>query len=256
MIDELHGMAGEQVFSHDTRKICKYVLFDRQNGESAAPFATLNTSFSVGDRKKYVEGNRKYVKKCLSVPRLASARQIHGDRIYSIASPMVEDLEVDGYDALITNQRNVGLLIQHADCQAVLLFDAKQQVIAAVHCGWRGSVLEVLAKTVDRMCSEYNSNPVDLLAVISPSLGPCCSEFVNHEKELPTSFRDFMVGENYFDFWRISLHQLIQCGLSPAAVTLPTVCTSCSANYFSYRRACRNGDGITGRNGSVIAMYE
>jgi hypothetical protein len=48
--------------------------------------------------------------------------------------------------------------------------------------------------------------------------------------------------------------QLLACGLREEAITLPTVCTSCSPDYFSYRRACRESGGVTGRNCSVIAL--
>ena len=40
------------------------------------------------------------------------------------------DVEIAGCDAFITNIPGVGLLIQQADCQAVMLFDPRQQVVA------------------------------------------------------------------------------------------------------------------------------
>jgi len=47
-------------------------------------------------------------------------------------------------------------------------------------------------------------------AAISPSLGPCCAEFINHRQELPASFLAFQTRANYFDFWQISRTQLHQ----------------------------------------------
>jgi len=164
------------------------------------------------------------------------------------------DLEVDGVDALVTDLPEVGIMVQHADCQAVLLFDPLRRVIGAVHSGWRGSVQNILGKTVGLIVSRYHSRAEDLLAVISPSLGPCCSEFVNHRHELPPHFQRYRAGENHFDFWRISQEQLIAAGLRPASISVAGVCTSCSRDYFSYRRACREGDGVTGRNCSVVVL--
>ncbi len=164
------------------------------------------------------------------------------------------DFEVDGYDALMTDQPDTALLIQQADCQAITLFDPKHPAIAAIHSGWQGSVLNIAGKTVRAMTETYNSSAVDIQARVSPSLGPCCAEFVNHPLELPDSFLPFQVEKNHFDFWQISKMQLIEAGLQEHNIHITGICTSCSGDYFSYRRACRNGDGITGRCASVIMM--
>ncbi len=245
-------------YSFGAEGVCpsRGMVFNRLHGHGESPFASLNISLSVGDRLETVMANRRLVKERTGVARLLSARQVHGDRVYVLRKELESDLEVDGFDSLITDRVGVGLVIQHADCQAVLLHDAGGGAIGAVHCGWRGSVANLLAKSVDAMGREFGTRPERLQAVISPSLGPCCAEFVNHERELPPEFREFMVGESHFDFWRISRRQLTEAGVRPENIRLPTICTSCSPDYFSYRRACRDGDGTTGRNCSLIALIE
>lgn len=233
---------------------CRYAMFDRHDGVGAAPFASLNGSYGVGDDRAAVAANRARIKDALNLSCLVSARQVHGDAIHCLDRHPGADLEVDGVDALVTGLAEVGLMVQHADCQAVLLFDPKRRVIAAIHSGWRGSVLDILGRTVRLIVSRYHSRAEDLLAAISPSLGPCCSEFVNHRDELPPHFLRFRTGENHFDFWRISREQLIAAGLRPASISIAGVCTSCSDDYFSYRRARREGDGVTGRNCSVVVL--
>lgn len=236
-------------------KWCTCSLFDRHGGVSIPPYDSLNIGHSVGDSGEAVEANRAAVKERAGVAALVSARQVHGDSIYLHKEEKADrDLEVEGYDALITDRTNVGLMIQHADCQAILLHDFRHHIIAAVHCGWRGSVVNLAAKTVAGMEEFFGAEPSCMKAVISPSLGPCCAEFVNHREELPAEFQRFMVDDNFFDFWKISKWQLEECGVLPENITLPATCTSCSADYFSYRRACREGNGVTGRNCSVIAL--
>lgn len=234
----------------------RYGLFDRYNGVSEGPFSSLNIGLSVGDSEEAVMENRNRVRKALGVDYLLTGKQIHKDGIFVLKDTPEDDLEVEGYDALITNQRNVGLVIQHADCQAILLYDPEHEAIGAVHSGWRGSVINLLEKTVAEMTRVFATNPAHLQAVISPSLGSCCAEFVNYITELPPSFTEYMVTANHFDFWQISKRQLADCGVKENAVTIPTICTSCSNDYFSYRRACREGNGVTGRNCSVIALEE
>jgi purine-nucleoside/S-methyl-5'-thioadenosine phosphorylase / adenosine deaminase len=227
---------------------------DRHGGVSHGPYRSLNLSYGVGDTSNSVSENRNRLKSRYSINSLLSARQVHGDAIFIANNSLTEDIEVDGYDALMTNFPGIGLMIQQADCQAVTLFDPIHSAIAAIHCGWKGSVLNILTKTVQAMQKHYNSSPADIQATISPSLGPCCAEFVNHPQELPPSFLAFQVKENYFDFWQISKMQLIAAGLTEQNIQTAGQCTACSPDYFSYRRACRDSDGRTGRCGTVIIL--
>jgi len=181
-------------------------------------------------------------------------KQVHGDRIYCLTTPVNANREIDNVDALITDQQRVGLMVQQADCQAVLLFDPVKNVVAAVHCGWRGNVANILGKVVHQMGVDFAVNPEELLVAVSPSLGPCCAEFVNYKKELPVEFRPFMVQEYYFDFWQVSKYQLISASVQESNITVAGICTCCSKKYFSYRRSSRISDGMTGRNCSVIVM--
>jgi len=233
---------------------CRYAMFNRRGGLSSGPYASLNVGDRLGDLKEAVQENRSLVKRTMVVSRLLSARQIHGTGIYCLTDYPSGDREVEDSDALITDLADVGLMIQQADCQAVLLFDPVRQVIAAVHCGWRGSVQGILGRVVAVMTENYGTVPAELQAVISPSLGPCCAEFINYRQELPEEFRRFMVRPDYFDFWAISRYQLEQAGMSRQRVRVAGVCTCCSDDYFSYRRATRKGNGLTGRNCSVIAL--
>lgn len=233
---------------------CRWAFFNRNGGVSIPPFQSLNIGLHVGDAEDAVLENRRRVRTWLGVSSLLSARQVHGDRIFCLGEPITEDQEVDGYDALITNQPDIALVIQQADCQAVLLADPVNEVVAAIHCGWRGSVQEIIGKTISSMGDAFGSKPGDCMAVVSPSLGPCCGEFVNYQAELPEDFWKFQVREHYFDFWQISRRQLVDAGLQNQHIMVAEVCTSCDHNYFSYRRASRNRLETTGRFCSAICL--
>lgn len=232
-------------------------FFNCHGGVSRPPYASLNVGFHVGDDENNVTQNRLRVKELLGVKHLLSAKQVHGLSIYQLKDGIDADCEVsepDGYDALITAEKGVGLMIQHADCQAVLLCDPVNRVIAAVHNGWRGSVQNILRATVVSMEAGYGVVPQNVHAIIGPSLGPCCGQFIHYENELPHEFQKFMVKKDYFDFWATSKHQLMQCGLKETNVQSVSHCTVCSKDYFSYRRASQEQNGITGRNCSIIAL--
>jgi YfiH family protein len=227
---------------------------DGARGFTLTPFHSRNLGYGTGDSAESVAANRLPLQSHPAIDFLLSAKQIHKDRIFTAEAALVNDLEIDGYDALMTDIPGMGLMIQQADCQAVTLFDPIHSAVAAVHCGWKGSVLNIIGKTIQAMTRRYNSHPNDLNAYISASLGPCCAEFINYKKELPKSFLEFRVHENYFDFWKISQKQLLTAGLQEKNIQTAKVCTACSRDHYSYRRACREGDGSTGRAATIIVL--
>ncbi len=235
---------------------CTAAFFDRHGGAGVSVFSTKNVSFGVGDEDVVVRKNRELVRRALRLSTLVSARQVHGDRVHCYSGEVSGELsgEIDGVDALITERPGAGLMIQQADCQAVLLFDPVRPAIAAIHCGWRGSVAGIIGKIIARMGECFGTDPANLQAAVSPSLGPCCAEFIHYKKELPEAFHSFQVRDSFFDFWAITRWQLEEGGVSRDAITVAGICTACSPDYFSYRRACRTRDGVTGRNCSVIAL--
>lgn len=238
---------------HSSKLTAPHGIFDRLNGTSPAPYSSLNLSYGVGDDQDNVAANRQKVKQLLGVGILASAKQVHGDRIWSVGD-LAGDMEAEGYDALITDRPGIGLLIQQADCQAVLLHDPRRRVIAAVHCGWRGNVLDIITITIERLRRDYRSEPGDLRAVISPSLGPCCAEFINYRQELPLSLHAFRTTTTHFDLWKISHAQLTGAGVPAENIAIAGICTCCDATYFSHRRSGKKGKPATGRQGSVIFL--
>ena len=232
----------------------KHCFFNNKEGVSSGVYASLNVGDSLGDDPVHVEENRRRVKRRMGVGVLVSSRQIHSDRVYIVDRKPEEDLEVHGYDALVTDYPGVALMVQLADCQGILLHDPEKSVVAAIHSGWRGSVIDVIGTTVLTMKEAFNSVPEEIHAYISPSLGPCCAEFINYKEELPEKFHAFQVRNLYFNFWDISRVQLMESGLVGKNIEAVEICTSCNDDYFSYRRACREGSGTTGRQCAVIML--
>ena len=234
-------------FSH--MQAVSAVTFSRHGGASEAPYQSRNVGLHVGDDEAKVLRNRALLREEFGLARLVSAHQVHGESVLHVDWLPEADVEHAGYDALMTNIPEVGLMIQQADCQAVMLYDPEHGAVANIHSGWRGSVANIIAKTVAAMVAAYGTRPPALLAAISPSLGPCCGEFVRYRTELPLSFHGYQVRPNHFDFWAISRDQLRDCGVRSEQIEIAGSCTVCDGDYFSYRR-----DRITGRFASVIGM--
>lgn len=203
----------------------------------------------TGDPAENVLENRRRIKQVLAVRRLISCRQVHEKEVRVIDRPPARDWELDDCDALVTAIPGVALMIQQADCQAVLLHDPVRRAVGIAHSGWRGSIADIIGATIDAMTAAYGTRPQELLAGIGPSLGPCCAQFVNFRTELPFSFHAYQVRPDYFDFWAISRDQLLAAGVKPENIEIARVCTVCCPEFYSYRR-----EGTTGRFAAVIGI--
>ncbi len=229
--------------------------FDRLGGVSPAPFDSLNVGEAVGDLHENVGKNRQIIKRFAQVRDILFIEQVHGVDILHVDAIQAllpgEIVSGSKADGIVSRVPGLGLMIKHADCQAVVMFDPVKRVVANIHCGWRGSVHGILSKAVCRLWDRYGSRPGDIWAGISPSLGPCCGEFRGWKNILPEWMHSFQVRPDHFDFWAISIQQLIEAGLDRNHIFCPRICTVCDSNYFSYRR-----DRITGRQATLIALSE
>ncbi len=233
----------------------RHGILTRNSGHSNKPFSSLNLSFNVGDNKNHVMQNRQIVSQLLETKDMIFANQIHGtqtlifDKKNNPTLKQIDRLPLEG-DSMITNINGLFLFIQVADCQSVILYDPEKKVVANIHSGWRGSINNIIGSTIERMQDTFDCRPSDIIAGVSPSLGPCCSEFINHETEIPAKFRQYKNDSNYFNFWEISRDQLHKTGVLKNNIQISQICTKCNPDlFFSYR-----GEAITGRFAGFIGL--
>ncbi|MDR1546796.1 MAG: polyphenol oxidase family protein [Deltaproteobacteria bacterium] len=198
-------------------------------------------SFGAGQDDRTVMANFRAAERCLGLPPSSMVGQVHGDRVLTLAAgeiyrPDGPEQVRGGYDAIIGRPGQT-LAVRLADCQGILLFEPASLTTALVHSGWRGSVKNVLGRTVAALRDELGLNPADLLAAVSPSLGPCCAQYRDWAQDFPPEFGQFRpFGDDRFDFQALSLSQLTAAGLRPQNIQLSGVCTRCSPDFFSHRR--------------------
>jgi len=233
----------------------QHAVFTRHGGCSQGPYNSLNVSRHIGDHQAAVSENRRIVADYLKAGVLAVADQVHGNRVIVLDS-IPRSPENPHYfaagrgDALVTNIPGVFLVIQTADCQAVMMVDPRKKVIANVHVGWRGNVHNIIGVTVTTMRERFGCQPSDLRAGIGPSLGPCCAEFVNYRKEFPEALWQYKDDLNRIDLWKTSSDQLWAAGVDKENIFVSGICTKCRADRFFSFRAQR----VTGRFSSAIAL--
>ena len=222
----------------------------RHGGVSSGQLDSLNLGNSVGDHPDNVRVNYRKVAQVLALSQIVTAKLSHGATVTPLTS---SDSQIPLSDALMTSLPHLGIVMTQADCQAAIFYDPLHHAIANVHCGWRGSTLNIYANTIESMQVQYGTNPADLLVCISPSLGPKHAEFIHYKTELPESFWQFKVEDNCFDFWAISRWQLETVGV-PHHIQVANIDTYSHPDYFSHRRSMDQGVGKGGRQATVCAL--
>jgi YfiH family protein len=228
-----------------------HAVFTRHGGTSTQPWDSLNTGHTTGDQARHIKYNLDIIQKRLGAKHLVSMNQVHGQDILVVRRGCIPLPESIVYgDAMITDVPDIALLIKQADCQGIIIFDPIKEVVACIHCGWRGNVCNILDSVIKKMKSEFGSSPGDLLAGIGPSLGPCCAEFVTHEEIFPAKFKRFMTQKLHFDLWETSRAQLLKTGMKNKNIEIASICTKCNTGvFYSYR-----GEGETGRFATVAML--
>jgi len=146
-------------------------------------------------------------------------------------------------DSLITNLKNLLLVIRTADCVPVLLYDYENKVLAMVHSGWKGTQLEIVKKTILSMRQNFKSNPKNILVYILPSIGPQSYEV---KMDVAQYFEGFFETKNskiYLDLWSKIKASALDAGINETNIFNQNICNLQSKDMFFTHRG-----GDKGRN--------
>lgn len=153
-------------------------------------------------------------------------------------------------DALITDYKNLPLVIHTADCVPVLLIDTAKKVIGAAHCGWKGTYGELAKRTLDAMMAQFSSLAEDIVC----TLGPCiCQKCYEVSYDLFQRFCDRFGhscyleernGSYYINLAGINRQILERCGVKPQNIHISDLCTACNKDFLYSHRGQGSERGI------------
>jgi hypothetical protein len=215
---------------------------------------------------------------------LVTLKQIHSNLTRRVTRADAERSVKHGLmraDGLMTDDPEVVLGIQTADCVPVLVRDRRTHAVAAFHAGWRGTLKRIVEGGIGKMRLEFGSRPEELEAAIGPAIGACCyavgeevrSEFLSQFSYAAELFSEVYdsdpVKEKYpllfltarapghsnmgpnlhLDLIEANRRQLLDAGLNAKSVATAYRCTNCEPEtFFSYRAE----HGFCGRMMAVI----
>jgi len=224
---------------------------NRKGGVSKMPYSSLNLGLNTDDKPENILENRKrfFERLGIKMSRVTQSNQVHKDKILKVTRSKI----YEGYDALITENSNTFLSVAVADCTPILVYDAKNQAVAAIHAGWKGTVLDITAKTIQKMTQDFKTNPKDCYVYV----GTCIDEnsfevgedvaamFTYDVKRLDKIGRK---PKFFVDLKKANLMQLLKCGVPENQIEVSPFSTVLNNDfYFSHRKE----KGLTGR---IIVM--
>lgn len=229
----------------------RWAATGRWGGRSVAPYTSLNLAGYVGDGEPSVLANRSRVTGWAGASRLAVMDAVHGADVADVDDAGV----VGGVDGLVTQAPDLALVALGADCVPVALVGSDGRTIAAVHCGWRGLVADVVGAASRRMAAMGASVTHAVLGgsvcgrcypvppARSDEVRAACSADVTRAAIVTCAD-----GQPGIDVGRAVGARLVELGVPRQAIHVAAGCTVEDAGLFSYRR-----DGLTGRQGIAIA---
>ena len=177
--------------------------------------------------------------------------QIHESRVAVIDRPGMTREELEGYDAFITKLPGVAIGVRTADCVPVLLYDPEKRVVAAIHAGWKGTVLHISQCAINVMVQDFKCRPESIRAAIGPAIGPDSfqvgEEVATRFKEAGFPVNDIwsfrgpgdgrpMSGGHHIDLFKANRWLLEQAGILSENIHECGIDTYTTEAFFSARR--------------------
>ena len=240
----------------------RHGFFTRKGGVSNGIYRSLNCGLGSKDYKKSVDANREEAMRQLglSLTALRTCLQHHSADALFIDDNTNNAMPLKA-DGLVTATRGIALGILTADCGPVLFADPIAKVIGAAHAGWRGALSGILENTVIKMC-ERGASPSNIIAGLGPMIGPNSYEV---GPEFRKAFLDNSANNSQFfsatdrgGYHLFDLPSYIQNRIELIGIkiisSLDQDTYQDEENFFSYRRACHQGETDYGRLLSTIAL--
>jgi polyphenol oxidase len=225
-----------------------HFVTDRYSPADASGF-TLSLS-SLPD-KQQVYKNRSMLAEAVGISSncLYFPSQVHKANIVQVTNSTTREM-LQETDALVSDEQGLCITVMSADCVPILLYDTRNNAIGAVHAGWRGTVGQLLFKTLQTMKTLYGTSGKHIIAGIGPSV---CQDSYQVGEEVIIQVEE-VFGKNAglllyesgnkarLDLWKANALQLQEFGVPDKSIEISGMCTvKNNDSFFSARK------GDTGR---------
>lgn len=230
----------------------KHFFSTRIGGVSTGAFESLNLGIYTEDIEENIQCNfhKVFSSAGMDMDKITYLKQVHSDKLFFVDRDNFMKVRGQCGDALITSDKGIAIGVFTADCVPIVLVDTLNKIVAVIHAGWKGTVLNITGKVLNYMIMNMKTEAKNVVAAIGPSIGPCCFE-VGLDVAEKFNFAFENKNKFYVDLWKENIKQLTDYGVQEENISSSMICTSCnSKKVFSYRK----DSGNTGRMGTFIEI--
>lgn len=243
----------------------RHLFTTRLGGVSKGIYASMNVSFTRGDREEDVMENFRRIGRVFQVlpEAFVCSDQTHTTNIRVVTKEdmgkgLTRERDYSDIDGLITKERNLVLSTFYADCVPLYFVDPVRKAIGLSHSGWKGTVGRIGEKTVEKMQEEFGSKPEELLCAIGPSICRDCYEvskdvaaemekcFLGNRKVLEQILFPGENGKYQLDLWKANRFILEEAGVKNENIQTTDICTCHNPDYLFSHRASMGKRGNLG----------
>jgi YfiH family protein len=176
-------------------------------------------------------------------------RQVHGKDLLQVSSEHIGPLSGSEYvqysfDGLMTDLPGPVMAVYTADCLPILMVEPEKRVVAAIHAGWKGTLLNISGSSIDEMVKRFRCSPSEIRVISGPAIRQCCFEIkedvADQFRRTESEWGDHIVCSEKkmkLNLHEINRKQLLKKGVSDHHIEWNESCTFCHAdNLPSFRR--------------------
>jgi len=197
----------------------------------------------------------------ISKSHFITSEQVHGTGVAVLKKDDdISDEVIPKADGLVTDKKGVLLIVRHADCVPIFIYDPIRHAAGLIHSGWKGTAGKIGLEALKKMMVEFGTNPKNVLIGLGPCAHSCCyaiEEGWPHEVLVAMGeWKPFLRKKK--EGWLVDLPGFIKkmysnFGVNPKNIAVSNICTICNQEYHSWTRQ-KKGREEKGLGVSVMAL--
>ncbi len=272
-----HGMDYLVFPAIERTGVVRHLMSTRTGGVSEGMFATMNLSFTRGDKEENVKENYRRIAALLGrrLEDFVCSDQTHTTNIRRVTAAdagkgVTRPKDYRDVDGMITDEPGIVLATFYADCVPLLFVDPVRRAVGLSHSGWRGTAAGMGARTVEAMQEAFGSRPENILVGIGPSICQDCYEVSEDVADAfcelfgqealrkgPVGVEDVLSpkggGKYQLDLWKANEAICLSAGIRQENINVTDICTCCNASWLFSHRA---SGGKRGNLGMFVTLEE
>ncbi|MCF0148381.1 MAG: peptidoglycan editing factor PgeF [Clostridium sp.] len=228
------------LYTRDLKMEKDFLIYEL--GKINIVFSTAENDRSFNRHKDFGIDNLNSIVTDFHLDNIQYLNQIHSDNVF-VYNKLNGDIKSKEGDALITKEENTAIGVFTADCVPIIIADVKNNIIASIHSGWKGTFNSIVLKTLSKMKKDFDIDINETKVFIGPHIRQCCYE-VSYELKESFIEKTKIEESKLFKDRNLNMEECIlkdirEFGIKESNIYSLNLCTHCEEELklYSYRKS-------------------